>query len=181
MYVSLQVDIPHVKELPALFGNFLFGQYDLFGLSQPAVFYSEDQSAQPPSDDCSEISVQFNHCQVRHICICMWCLCVWCVCVRAYVCVCVCVCVCVYACTYVCMYVCVCMYVVCVCMYVCMYVRMYVCTYINNTCSVRISACSVSHQLLVISTRNQLSMEQNGAYSSKHVCAKSSIKDRTYQ
>ena len=60
----MQVDVSHVKDLPAFYGNFLFGQYDLFGQSQPTVFYSEDHSTRPPCDDECEISVEFNHCQV---------------------------------------------------------------------------------------------------------------------
>ena len=60
----LQVDILHVKDLPVIYGNFLFGQYDLFGQSQPTVFYSEDHSTLSPFDDNCEISVEFNHCQV---------------------------------------------------------------------------------------------------------------------
>jgi len=62
----LQVDILHVKDLPGMYGNFLFGQYDLFGQSQPTVFYSEDYST-VSLDDCNDISVEFNHCQVQSI------------------------------------------------------------------------------------------------------------------
>ena len=68
----LQVDVSHVKDLPAFYGNFLFGQYDLFGQSQPTVFYSEDHSKRPPCDDECEISVEFNHCQVIHTCMCVY-------------------------------------------------------------------------------------------------------------
>ena len=65
MYAFLQVDVLCVKDLPAFYGNFLFGQYDLFGQSQPTVFYSEDQSEVPPCENECEISVDFNHCQVN--------------------------------------------------------------------------------------------------------------------
>lgn len=60
----LQVDILHVKHLPSIYGNFLFGQYDLLGRSDQTVFYSEEQSCLSPVQNDSEVSVDFNHCQV---------------------------------------------------------------------------------------------------------------------
>ena len=95
MYAFLQVDVLCVKELPAFYGNFLFGQYDLFGQSQPTVFYSEDHSEVPPCDNECEISVDFNHCQVNtyvHIYVSMYYTYVhayrMCVCINKYGCMC---------------------------------------------------------------------------------------------